>query len=232
MTRQELLTAFNTTNNTIRLSDSAWILETFLQEQTPLECLEYHSKLRAQGQRMTIMKDKIYIKLPAVDDGFNFLSVSPEYIPEDINGVVAIEKNLVIQEYATKEDLAAAAEPLINFKPKLTKPVDIKMMPEEVCHANITHDLLDALSYELQGINSSTGKLHDMKNGDLEKLINNRLFCADIHLPKCNAQDKIELGSIIASVKNRLKIDDFVSVGAYIDKNLPKLVIARRWWAL
>lgn len=140
---------------------------------------------------------------------------------------------------AKKEDLKAIASGLktIDLKTGIVEPNPWGLFPTEVNHTNILHDILDALSYELQGRNSYTGQLQLLTEQQKEKLFNNRIFTADIYLSKLsNSNDKQMLKTILAYIKvNITKATDafkLANIGKYIDSELPKLIMVRRWWAL
>jgi len=136
-------------------------------------------------------------------------------------------------------DLEAIATNLktITLKSGIVEPDPWQLFPLEINHANILHDILDALSYELQGFNSYTGQLHGLTNEQRDKLFSNRIFTANVylsHLP--NNADRQELGTVLSYIETELpKAKDEIQIskiGKYIDQNLPKLIMVRRWWAL
>jgi len=136
-------------------------------------------------------------------------------------------------------DLKAIASnlKLVSIKTGVVEPNPWELFSIEVNHANILHDILDALSYELQGVDSYTGQAMNRTEGQKEKLYSNRIFTASVYLSKLPSNfDRQELGSIFSHVKAEFAKDKGAAhraeIGKYIDNNLPKLIMVRRWWAL
>lgn len=120
------------------------------------------------------------------------------------------------------------------------EPDPWKLFPVEVNHANILHDILDAMSYELQGRNSYTGELHGMTLIELRKLVKNRLFTGWIYHQKLTDDpepvgypNRAKMGDVLRYIENWYdEIADLKTLGQYIDSEIPKHIIVRRWWAL
>lgn len=117
------------------------------------------------------------------------------------------------------------------------EPDPWELFPKEVNHANILHNILDALSYELRGIDSYRGQPLSRPQEQKEKLYNNRIHTANVYLSKLpNNLDRADLGNVLSYTENEFAKDQSnehcIEIGQYIDTNLPKLISVMRSWAL
>lgn len=102
-------------------------------------------------------------------------------------------------------------------------------LPYSVRMANISNDCIDALYYELNGLNPYTGELISLDAETITTLIVKR---SDVALKYANISgdsDLISASHWISQNATSAKISDIIS---YIETNVPKLPLLRRYWAL
>jgi len=174
-----------------------------------------------------------------LDNGFNDLPITITRINavSDTQDVKSISSTALpsIENSLTKEDLSSFSGDFKTYKSQcgVEEPDPWVMIELEDNYANITHDVIDAMSYELRGLNSYTGEVQILLSEQLDKLINNRIFTANIYLNKLpDSTDKSLMESMVQYVENNYGKMKSGEIGKHIDSNLPKQIIVRRWWAL
>ncbi len=168
-----------------------------------------------------------------VEEGLKEYGLLPTDIATDIQTVdeskisFLADKNLV----ADKEKLTIlGSEKLIATwqidkvsKHPVKRPVAIKLI-------NGAHDSLDALSYELRGINESSGDVEVLEDSDLRQRIIDRAYVARVEATASGHPDTsqiLQVASWVTTNKDAL----FLDIADHIDFNLPKLPSIRRHWA-
>jgi len=258
-TRQEMVCAINLIRHTARANKHLESLTKVLdgtialidEEKKPLLFEEKKKVIESNREvlydltnRIKVVTEKadpIFLDNGIADVAFRVAGVSTHYLRNDIASDVDNVNAVCTQ---AKEPLSLATNEGIfetiamsfkstNQKTGLVEPDPWELFPNEVNHANILHDILDALSYELQGRNSNTGELYGLTSQQRDKLFNNRIFTANLYLSKLpDNEDKQELGGILSYVETNISKINYTVIGKYIDENLSKLIMVRRGWAL
>lgn len=269
VTRQELVASINLIRHTCRLNKHKNELVTCMQlteaydpdkdpdgiNQARFRNFDEHKEAAAvQCTFMAGLANRIDM---VVQEGVpSFYAKTESEIPNfpaltDIETDVHTTQTLLIDaqpgiELAVKrEDLFLASSSLAAYHPisGIEEPDPWAILSEEANHANILHDILDAMSYELQGRSSYTGELHELIFEELKKLINNRIFAGWVCHNKLSdvsgfigIPNKEQMGDVLDYVQKGLREAksniDLVFLGQYIDVEIPKLIMVRRWWAL
>ena len=145
-----------------------------------------------------------------------------------------------IQLAISKLDYFAYAIPFKQYEPQVIvkdEPNPRMLLGDAVCDANIAHDLLDAMSYELQGIDSCTGQQHNLSLEGVEKLVLNRIRTMQFYLNRLpNGIDKQTMNDVLLYMEKEFPsantVKERFKLGTYIDEEIPKLIMVRRSWAL
>lgn len=190
------------------------------------------------------LSGKIHIILEKTDDAFLNAGINVIPVPatrqriasdsQTLN-ILSMEAKPFVQTANKKEDLAVLSVSFESHVPEcgIDEPDPWKLFPGEVNYANILHDILDAMSYELQGKNSYTGQSQYLTNEMFQKLIGNRLFTANRYLNQLpNSADKQNMAEVVSYVEANFNEVEAIVLGHYIDSNIPKQIMFRRWWAL
>lgn len=260
-TRQEMMCALDLIrktcqvngwfDNTIKILDSTIILKD--EEEKPLNFGQVKVSVEKSRKGIETLTANIKMVLAEVnptflDSGIAEISslVAKEqtyYTRNDIDSDASSINSAMVQA-ETPLSLVTSAESLeniaddfklISLKTGIAKPDQRMIFPAEMNHANILHDILDALSYELQGLSSYTGQPHLLRAEQLNKLVNRRITAAYVHLPLVSGEDQQNLGTILNYVGVNIQGKDLkqlAEVGRYIDRHLPKLILVRRSWCL
>ncbi len=253
-TRQELYTAIGLIRQTCRMNRHGDSLVSDLQglgdysePEEPDRLTPYIRQHNASkntcnviyetSNKLDAFLDKVDTK--HIDAGIDAIPVPVTRVK--INNDVSTSKTLstnakpLIEAATKEEDLSALSDPFESYLPQcgVLEPDPMKLFSQEINYANILHDILDAMSYELQGKNSYTGEMQYLTSGQFEALIINRLFTAKVylsHLP--NSVDKQLMADTVSYVRNNFDKTESIILGQYIDSHIPKHIIVRRWWAL
>lgn len=120
------------------------------------------------------------------------------------------------------------------FIPRVLIRIKGKDLSFEHAQLNIAHDLLDAVSYELQGIDHNTGQATGKTIDEIKTFVSKRLGIIQYHLPSDSESSLFaETGNyVLKNLRDVMTLEDLAGLGEYIDSNVPKLVMVRRWWAL
>ncbi len=182
--------------------------------------------------------DNVYL-----NNGINAISgpVTRLKIVTDVgisNTLSGTAKPFIITSSAA-EDLVVLSEPFESYIPKcgVISPNPLEIFSIEIFHTNILHDLLDAMSYELRAKNSYNGQLTGQTVEQIKHLILERIKTAYIYYNYLPHNVEIEkMGDTFKYVEANLDTvktyADCIQLSEYIDLNIPKLIMCRRWWAL
>lgn len=261
-TRQEIFTALNITINTVRVGDFMWSLENTLKDQdakgahlevmidledefsearptTVAELKEFTMNTRSVVKGLCDQIETVLTKTDAVflEAGFSYWEVNKADIESDISDSKFLCDNCDIETVLAKLDLENLAVPIENFKPKITQKLTSADLPDEINNTNIVHDVTDAMSYELKGLNSYTGEASGRKTEDIKELIEGRVKVAGTYFSLLPSNLDVDLmRSVVSHVEAELpkafNKTDLWSLGQYLDSNIPKLIMIRRGWAL
>lgn len=255
-TRQELYTAIGLIRHTCRVNAQSDDLVAVLQGLIELPTIELgDSELPSlfEYQKQTSKNICGSIKSTSLKIGIFLEKTDPKFLDNGIDAILSpatrekialdiqtsndmsTNAESFIQASIKQNDLSALSAPFESYIPEcgVDEPDPWVLFPKEINHANILHDILDAMSYELQGRNSYTGESQYLTEEQFQKLISNRLFTADIylnHLP--DSTEKQNMANIIFYVKANFNKVEAIVLGQYIDSNVPKQIMVRRWWAL
>lgn len=176
-----------------------------------------------------------------VDNGLDYYHQTKTVISSDMALIESakITFDTSAQLSVSKEDLSTLGGQIL---PVFNSDIGSVHRPADIRLINIAHDCLDAISYELQGKNSSTGALviYDVKR--LKALAKSRCNVAIIEaeaaaeLPTllgADIQNIIDIATYVGdNVDNCINLLDLAILGSYIDANLAKLPLVRRHWSL
>lgn len=117
------------------------------------------------------------------------------------------------------------------------KPVSA--LPDAVRYLIIIHDLLDAMIYELRNINSANGQELGFKLDGIQRLVSRRIKTANNLKSRAYSMASTyepELDAIYALVdyaaaQNPKNLNEAFNVSKYIESQIPRLPLWRRWWA-
>ncbi len=139
-------------------------------------------------------------------------------------------------DVANKEkDLADLSTPFESYIPEcgIDEPDPWALFSSEVNYSNILHDILDAMSYELQGINSYTGNLHNYDTKQFNRLISNRILTANVQLNVLPSNLDVEqMRGVVEYVEENFGKVSNATLAQHIDSEIPKAIMLRRVWAL
>lgn len=253
-TRQELFTAVGLIRKTCRMNGHANSLILNLQGlgdysdpaiSDGLTPFERQKQVSEEGcniiLNLSVQLDAFVGKVNSVflDSGLNAIpgAITRTNLTTDIqtSKTLSTDAKPLIQSATKDQDLSDLNSSFESYIPESgeAEPNPWALFSKETNHLNILHDILDAMSYELQGFNNNTGKLHGYGSQQLEKLMNNRTFSADVylsHLP--DSVDKQQMATINQYVKQNFSKINNIVLGQYIDSNITKQIIVRREWAL
>lgn len=257
-TRQELFTAIGLIRRTCRMNGhvNGLVLNLkglgdYSEPEEPDGLKPFDRQKKACQVPCNIIYDvsgKIGMFLERVDS--NYLDTGIDAIPvpatrlkinSDVSNLKILSTNLkgLLGVVTEKNGLALLSPQIESYISEcgIDEPDPWKLFSKEINHLNILHGILDAMSYELQGKNSYTGEDHTLTDGQFNKLIVNRLFTANVylsHLPQ--SVDKQNMTNVKSYIQQNfepgLKTVGLKKLGQYIDSNIPKQIIVRRWWAL
>lgn len=243
-TRQELCTAIDIIRRTCRTNNHNLSLGRVLTAINPHFSEEQKHISGAISDLIYRESTQMIAFLDKIDDGFlnrglNGIPVPAnrkkvDYDTDTSNTLSANANKMIghISDIKTAKSLGAKFV-LRRFECGLDEPDPRTLFSEEVNHANILHDIIDAISYELQGKNSDNGQVHLYDNERLVKLISDRIFTAKVylsHLPR--SLDQARMRDIVNYVEKNFQRIPHSELGRYIDNNLEKQIIVRRWWSL
>ncbi len=180
--------------------------------------------VKNRSVQIKIIKGIVDKELPGSEEGFNFFSTVKTDVFSDVNELgVACESSIGEAELLSKLSL---------FSPKTIRAKILDHdVPAYINNALIVHMILDALSEELQGRNYYSGEPHGASIKILTALVGSRLQAGGNILGLLpNNGDKARLGSLLNYVADNFP-NNPVSVGIYIEINLPKLITIRRAWS-
>ncbi len=252
-TRQEMFTALNLSINSWRICTRTSSMEFSLQgKKLDGEPLVYFSEDGISSQPLTFEDLKIHTKNHKVailqdcsnvdvifkgvsktflENGFTDIEISQSDVLDDMVSAKNILESCLIDQVIIKNDLNFLADSFETFTPKIS--VKPKVSSQQRRWANITHDILDAISYELIGKNSYTGELHNLKIEELKKLVSSRLHVAQYYLVRLLDTENFQtLITYITGNYINASQQELETLGQYIDTELNKLIMVRRWWAL
>ena len=235
--RQKLFTALNIGNNANRVNAAMWSIENRLGgidsrgDVLSISTADNIDGIEKTKKHLNSICGMITRLLPSTDieDELQSIKCDKPFIEYDTN-----QSSLICADKIPVEtkDLSVLATPYINYTPKVTVQVSVKMMDIETFQANSLNDILDAMSYELQGISSENGEPHGFTSEFLEALIANRLQAAKNCLSMLGRDADINsMESIVRDVENGLS-GDYGLLGKHIDDNTIKMKMVRRSWAI
>ncbi len=169
-----------------------------------------------------------------VDTGLAEYGLVKSDITTDMaNAVVAKDEFVTDQKFEeNKESLAALGAEKLITEWEIDK-IDIKLvkMADRDRFCNSAHEGLDALSYELRGLSSTTGNISFTPKESIDRWLIARCKAAKISASASgheDAQDIINIANWVEANKDQ----DHIDIAVYIDLNLPKLPLVRRHWGL
>ncbi len=243
--RKSIFTSTNLSINAIRVSELAHSFKSLLPNgDNPLRLsslgfIETKENIEKVRNVTIVLCDKLNhvnqradVKVPFLDESFTEIKINRTDTFTDVIDIKSLfsimsdlSKLKTISEVESELSLLQPYESRLNNLPA-------NIITEEDHHLNILHDLLDALSYELQGRHSNTGEQTNLSEEIFVSLINDRLTVSKIYLS--NLPESVEKNQMV-DLFNYVESDfqsDPASAGETIDQNWDKLVMIRRWWAL
>lgn len=135
----------------------------------------------------------------------------------------------------SKSDLESLGELAAQFTPRIDAPPQPASMGQH--QLDSANNLLDVMSYELRGINNHTGQVWTSDIEAIKKRIGQRLQAAN------NSRQMIPNDSegqlfismfdyVKAEYKQAKNLSQLTKIADYLEANVPKLILVRRWWAL
>lgn len=181
-----------------------------------------------------------YQDMDKISAGLTTWNVSSTQVTNDISSVKTIAPTvsdaLVLQ--VTEEDLDESGKLLCTYSPQMVRDVDPNpvQIPTEERMVNSFQDLLNAISINLSGRCSDTGAIIYPTVADRMTRVNKRVDTArnfwQIHVPQTS--ESLSMKAVLDYVENELKNisteKDCTILSEYIDAQVPKLPLTRRWW--
>lgn len=253
--RREIITAIALASDSHTMSDLMWdaaycLRGTTVKEEpldsTPKKMAIYAIRMVAHakwiGDRQKVLYDHSGLT-GHIDSGIAVFEGARIPLVSDI----ALQKTVhdsvtgTITVAATEQELYQIGDYLdAEYHTKTAFDSDWRANPVytmEMKIANIAHDLLDAMSYELRGINSYNGQPHGYSFDHIMKHLNNRLRTfATYQKDMSSGLEKTHFANMGQYILDRVvgakDSDGFPAIADYIDANVPKLIIPRRHWSL
>jgi len=151
----------------------------------------------------------------------------------------------LVQAASVRENLASLAATFEANVPgcEMVEPDPWKILPVEANHANILQSVLNAMKYELQGLNENTGQPHGLSLEQIKARISSRIGVGYIYHSRLTddpepvgVPNKITMGDVLSHVGQNLggatSFIDLELLGQYINVSIPTVPTVRRWWAL
>ncbi len=260
--RRELLTAVNLTINTNRVNDAMWWMENALQnidintgqsfvlrEYTPMPGEDPPPQLTLEQQvkkNLKAVKKNLKVKTKVIKkvlggapqshvlNGLGYAGILEsdiEYDATESGNICEIDDINLVGSFP---EMLTHAPPFIAYQYRLMKTFTPENLPKQVNDANIVNSIIDAMAWELKGLNENTGDPHGRIPEQFDKLIANRIFTAEIHLSHLSDtfEDVADLRSAVAYVKQFYKVKGNSELAGYLDANISKNISIRKAWSL
>lgn len=172
-----------------------------------------------------------------VNVGLSQYAVQRTQFDADVNFSSATKDSVSISiESDTKQQkIIQLASLYINWIPQVVKIVQSYEISQYESSISIFQDLLNAMAFEMAGLSSYTGEPHGLNFDRLYALINDRVKTATRQWEKTpHSLETLSMKSVLDTVSEEVKkvttLDGFKSIGEYIDSNVNRLPLVRRWW--
>lgn len=141
-------------------------------------------------------------------------------------------ENVVLLLY-DRQDFKPHGDLLKLYKEKVELYVQSDYhIPKEHRALNVVQGVLNALSYELRGLNSGTGGPLQLEQKKYLSLLKNRILTARNHyleVPKFMQEAINEVESILLRSPSPMEL---TQAGTWLEEKVPQLPIVWRWWSL
>ena len=178
-----------------------------------------------------------YSTVNDIDAGLQQFAVTKTQVDSDINMSLTTKDNLSVSLAieTRKNKIKFLAETFKDWIPEVKRVVHAHELNQDEQMINIFQDLFNALAFELQGKNSYTGELHGLNFEQLKKQTESRLRTSNriwIRTPQTveTEEYKVVLDALNNEFPKVVDLNGCKVLGAYIDSNVPKLPLVRRWW--
>jgi len=173
-----------------------------------------------------------------LENGLQYFGFSPDDINHDIFSArtVAVAEKCKAEAAYNEAGLRSITARYKKHQAKLGYGKFISDIPQKEMNLNILNDLLDAMSFELNNLNSYTGLSANRSVGEIKNLISSRIKVAMMYLKNLSGDEAGWMGDIVTELEKKLSEAktqmELVYLSNYINKNVPKLMMVRRAWAL
>ena len=159
-----------------------------------------------------------------VDDDIYFTTSTKDTISQDIS--LAVDKETILNVSKTFDSWIPKVAVIVTPNEHLTQYEQ---------NINTFQDLLNAIGFELQGINSYNGTILTDTFEHRKSLIESRLRVGVRHwniTPQTLETNgfKAVLDYVNSNFKSVINFKDMAILGKYIDDHVPQLPLVRRWW--
>jgi len=200
----------------------------------------YHADIQAIKANVLLTA----VASKTVDKGLQYFGHTSQPLIDDSNLVVGVKSSFdgSISVSPTKEDMKTLGEALYPTFNTNLDPQVFGVMPDDIFAINSANNLMDVLSYELQGINPYNG---DVKIFDLVTLKELGISRSEIAINQAqkasvlnpsfsvDAQNIINVANyVIANINDCANLMDAQIMGVYIDSNVDKLPCGVLAWSL
>ena len=175
----------------------------------------------------------------AVNRGLSYFSTKRQHVDRAVEEVLTHTPNVRVVNALVEEfdGLKANGDLLSLYK----ETVDLYVIPDihlsqELKNRTAYQDLLNALSFELQGLYSGSGEPSNLSVEQIRDLAKTRLNAAQAFQARLyNSAEFRRMFKAQAKVARELSDcetrDDLKSLGEYLSSRVPQLPLLRRWWA-
>lgn len=249
-TLREVFPAWTIRHQVLWNNNATWILEHILQDQSAtigstinLEFEKQRDACKSYCDVINWLSAKIAtvfqrVNQTSLDKGFGHIKVLQTDAENDnstADSLCNIAKPLV-DSAVQKSELETLADPFKAWLPKLNL-LRGPLPYQEWYHPVLLHGILDAISYELQGINETTGELLKWNEEQTKHSIRNRIQAANVHLGHCGGYGEYSnmanaVSYVASNFEEAATLEDLAILGQYVDSRVEKIICVRRSWAL